>query len=197
MLKKSGYLDDDDEEYKGIRDIENLFDDHNDNDYYKPILVKSSFNENYKYYESRGDKDKKLSVEQYLNMIMPYLKELINNHKAIKNNSNEWKIQLNVNIKFVSSNDTGDICTFHVWSKNEEIRLGNETDDIVKNLVNSFLNNYQKEQQVLREESNFVFECVDLMSYYTRKTSLKIRSSYVKFPEWLANKKAIINQKKY
>ena len=56
--KKSVYLDED-EEYKGIRDIENLFDDRDDNDYYKPILVKSSFNENYKEYESRGDKDKK------------------------------------------------------------------------------------------------------------------------------------------
>ena len=75
---------------------------------------------------------------------MPYLKELMNNNKAIKNNSNEWKIQLNMNIKFVSSNDTRDTRTFYVWSKNEEIRLGNETDDIVKNLINSFLNNYQK-----------------------------------------------------
>ena len=27
-------------------------------DYYKPILVKSSFKGNYKYYESRGDKEK-------------------------------------------------------------------------------------------------------------------------------------------
>ena len=153
MLKKSGYLDDDDKEYKGIRDLEYLFEEinENDEDYYKPILVKSSFDEGYKEYESRGDKNKTLSVEQYLKTIMPYLKELINNHKAIKNGSNEWKIQLNMHIKFVSSNDTGDIRTFYVWSKNEEIRLGNETDDIVKSLINSFLNNYQKEQQVLRE----------------------------------------------
>ena len=48
-------------DYYGIRDIENLFEDYNDNDYYKPILVKSFFNENYKQYESRGDKNKKLS----------------------------------------------------------------------------------------------------------------------------------------
>ena len=39
-----------------------------------------------------------------------------------------------------------------MWSKNEEIRLGNETDDIVESLINSFLNNYQKEQQVSREK---------------------------------------------
>ena len=55
---KYKHIDHDDLDYYGIRDIENLFDDYNDNDYYKPILVKSSFNENYKKYESRGDKDK-------------------------------------------------------------------------------------------------------------------------------------------
>ena len=73
----------------------------NDDDYYKPILVKSYFAESYKEYETRGDKDKTLSVEQYLNTIIPYLKELINNHKAIKNSSDEWKMQLNMRIKFV------------------------------------------------------------------------------------------------
>ena len=120
-------------------------------------------------------------------MIVPYLKELINNHKAIRNTSNEWKIQLNTHIRFVFSNDTGDIRTFYIWSENEEIRVGNETDDIVKSLINSFLNNYQKEQVILRDGSNFVFESVDLMSYHIHKTSPKRGSSYVDSPKWLAN----------
>ena len=38
-----------------------MFDNIDYDDCYKPSLVKSSFKENYKYYESRGDKDKKLS----------------------------------------------------------------------------------------------------------------------------------------
>ena len=50
--------------------------------------------------------------------------------------------------------------TVFVWSDNEEIRLGNETHDIVKGLINSFLNNYQKEELILRNGSNFVFESV-------------------------------------
>ena len=80
--EKYRYHDRDDLDYHGIRDIENLFDNVNDNDYYKPILVKSSFNESYKYYESRGDRDKKLSAEQCLNMIKPYLSDLINENKT-------------------------------------------------------------------------------------------------------------------
>ena len=63
--------------------------DNIDDDYYKPILIKSYFNENYKYYESRGDNDKKLSKEQYLGMTKPYLSDLINENKAIRTSSNE------------------------------------------------------------------------------------------------------------
>ena len=51
--KKSKYLDDDDEEYKGIKDLEHLFEEINENDYYKPILV-GSFKKDFKLYESRG-----------------------------------------------------------------------------------------------------------------------------------------------
>ena len=65
------YHDRDDLGYYGIRDIKNLFDNDDDDDY-KPILVDSSFKDNYKYYGSRGDTDKKLSLKQYLYMIMPY-----------------------------------------------------------------------------------------------------------------------------
>ena len=45
-------------------------------------------------------------------MIMPYLSDLINDHRAIRNESNEWKIQLNMSVNFISSNDTGEIRTF-------------------------------------------------------------------------------------
>ena len=67
-----------------------------------------------------------------------------------------------------------------MWSDNEEIRLGNETDDVIKRLISSFLNNYQKEQIILRNGSNFVFESVDLLTYHIHKTSLKRRNSCIK-----------------
>ena len=80
-------------------------------------------------------------------------------------------------------------------SDNEEIRLRNETDEIVKRLISSFLNNYQKEEIILKNGSNFVFESVDLLSYHIHKTSLKRGNSYIKSPEWVGNKKATINPK--
>ena len=87
--EKYRYHDCDNLDYHGIRDIENLFNADNNDEYYKPILVESSFKENYKYYKSRGDKDKQLSMEQYLDMIKPYLSDLINENKAIETSSNE------------------------------------------------------------------------------------------------------------
>ena len=128
---------------------------------------------------------------------MPYLSDLINENKAVENNSNELKIQTNINVNLASSKDTGEICTIFMWSDNEEIRLGNETDDSIKRLINSFLNNYQKEEIILRNRSNFVFGSVDLLSYHIHKTSLRRGNSYIKSPEWILNKRATINPKNH
>ena len=73
-----------------------------------------------------------------------------------------------MNVNFVSSNDTGEIRTIFVRSGNEEIRPGNETD-IIKRLLTSLLNNYQKEETILRIGSGFVFQSVDLLSYHFQK----------------------------
>ena len=135
----------DDLDYYGIRDIEKLFTNDDDDDeeeeeeedFYKSVVVKTSVKGAYKYYECKGGKDNKLSRKQYLYKIMSYLSDLVNDLKAISNESKEIKIQINMNVNFVSSNDTGEIRTIFVWSDNEEIRPGNETD-IIKRLLNSF-----------------------------------------------------------
>ena len=87
------YHNHDDLDYFRIRDIESLFtniDDDDDDDYYKPVLVKSSFKNNYEYYEIRGGRYKYLSLNQYLYKITPELYGLINEKK--NNNKNEQKI---------------------------------------------------------------------------------------------------------
>ena len=50
--------DHDDFDYYGIRDIENLFDEASEKNYYKPIFVKSYQKGDYKHYESNGDIEK-------------------------------------------------------------------------------------------------------------------------------------------
>ena len=59
--KKEEYKhsDHDELDYAGIRELEIFFDDTDNDDYYKPVLVKGSFKKNYEQYESTGDKEEK------------------------------------------------------------------------------------------------------------------------------------------
>ena len=62
-------------------------------DYYKPTVIDRGLAgkvNNYIKYRSEGVKDEKLSPEEYLNMIRPDLRDLINKHKPIEelNNNN-------------------------------------------------------------------------------------------------------------
>ena len=72
---------------------------------------------------------------------MPYLENMINNHKALIRDSNgkiieddlpgEWKIQLTMQINFVSSLDPGKNRIMDSKSDNVEIIMGIETDYII------------------------------------------------------------------
>ena len=70
---------------ESIADIRRLF------HYFKPKMTDEGFagrRNNYIEYKSEGDNNKNLSPEEYLNIVRPYLNDLINDHKA----SGEWKI---------------------------------------------------------------------------------------------------------
>ena len=97
-------------------------------------------------------------------------------------------------VNFISSKDTGETRTIYVWSDNVSIMRGSDTDDIIRKLFRSFLRNYQEELKIIKG-SDFVFESVELMDYKLHTVRLRIGVSYVKSPEWLANKKATVNPK--
>ena len=106
-----------------------------DEDYYKPIIIDGAFNNNYIQYESmRG---KYILIKEYLHMIRPYLSDIINNHKTqgkwiihsgntiIKRKTQgEWKIQLTMEVNFISSKkDSDEIHTMRTKSDNIEIMM--------------------------------------------------------------------------
>ena len=80
----------------------------------KTVKVNNYQSNSYIEYESKGDKNKTLSVEKHLNKIRPYLKDIINNLKK----SDTWKIQL------TKVND------------NIEILINDEADQVIKNFLN-------------------------------------------------------------
>ena len=60
---------------------------------------------------------------------------------------------------------------------------------LLDNFLGFFLHNYQEEFL----SSDFVFESGELMDYKLRRVRLRRGRSYIKSPEWLANKKATKN----
>ena len=67
-----------------------------------------------------------------------------------------------MHVNFISSRDTGEILTHYVWSDHVSIMQGNDTYDIIREMFESFLYNYQKELKNIKG-SDFVFEGVDLL----------------------------------
>ena len=64
------------------RDIGHLFNEITKENYYGPIEIKSAFDDNYIEYEIRRDNDGNLSLEEFLSIIRPCLREMNHNHKA-------------------------------------------------------------------------------------------------------------------
>ena len=190
LLELRKYHDLDDNEYRGIKDIKDLFKLPIDEDYYKPVLLKSGYNNNYVQYESKGDRI--LGIHEYLALIEKYLRELINHYK----NKGEWKIQLTAAINFVSLKPGSDETrVMYTRSFNEEIMEGSDTDEVIKSLFESFLKIYDLNLQEKMKGSDFAFDGVNSLYYDLNKTSINRGGSYIDSPQWLKNKKSTINPK--
>ena len=123
--------------------------------YYKPVRVNYFCNNNYIEYESKGNKNKTLSVEEYLNKIRSYLKDMIDNLKK----SNTWKIQLTIAIYFISSKDNDEECVMH---SNSDIMINDSVDEAIKELFTSLRNRYQNNLESMKV-TEFVFDFVYLL----------------------------------
>ena len=64
-----------------LRDVKNLFEHKEEEHYYKPVRVSNFWSKNYIEYENNSDTNRTLSVKECLNIIGPYLKDIIYNLK--------------------------------------------------------------------------------------------------------------------
>ena len=94
-----------------------------------------AFSNNYIEYESKGVKDKTLSIKEYFDMNRSYLSDVVNDHKT----QGEWKLQLTMSISFISSEDSDETRTTDKKSDDIKIIIGKETDGIIRNLFSSIL----------------------------------------------------------
>ena len=190
------YNDDDDSEFKGIENVQDLFKILTIDEYlastlkiiYEPTLVKSGYN----IIEYRSKGNEIFTFEEYLDLIEPYLRELINDQK----NKGEWKIQLTAQINFISLRPGSDETrVIHTKSVNKEFMNGSDTNEIIKELFKSLLQRYQENLQEKMKSSNFAFDGVNYLYYDLNKISISKGGSYTDSPKWLKDKKSTINLK--
>ena len=95
-------------------------------------------------------------------MIRPYLSAIIIDYE----NQEEWKTNLTMSTNFISSKDSDETRYLRTKSNNIEIMMGNETDEIIDERFESFLQNYQKDLEESMRKSEFNFDSVDLLYYH-------------------------------
>ena len=168
---------------ENIRDLFGILD-------YVPVLIKSGFDNNYLEYRSNGNNS--LSFNEYLELIKPYLYDLINVYKA----KGEWKLQLSAEIFFVSQKpDSNEICIMYTRSTPEEIIIGCETEEVAENLIMELLQKYQDNLQNKMKGSDFIFSGINYLYYDLNRITISKGGSYIESPKWLKDKKCTINQK--
>ena len=183
------HVDYDGLQYQGITDIKNTYNYIDINNHYNPELIASAYDKNYENYRINGDKNKELSLNDYLNTIRPNTNELITNKIINKN-----KVQLAVSITFLNytNNDTADK---YILSDNITIRPTDDTNQIIAELYNSLLQRYQETLENKMEGSNFVYDHINFLDIKFNQVDLIRGGTYMKEDKWLTNKKATINLK--
>ena len=83
----------------------------------------------------------------------------------------------------------------HTKSDNADIRIGDDTNDVVKELFKSLLQRYQENLQEKMRGSDFEFDGVNLLYYDFNKISLNRGGSNIESAKWIKDKKSTINPK--
>ena len=165
-------------------------------------------------YKSKVDRYENLSPKEYLDVIRPYLRDLINEHKPTvelnntnktnnSNNSNnnnadraEWKIQLIMQNNFILDKNFETTRTIYSASKPVEIFMGHDIKNAIDTLFNTILKGIQQAIETSNKRGReFTHESAALLYYYFQKIDIKKGESYIISPDWIASKKATINPK--
>ena len=141
--------------------------------------------------ECECKKDSKSSFREYLEKIRPHLRDIVDYLEK----SGEWKIKLTVKHIFMSSVESNENHTTYSKSHSRLVVIGNDTDEFIQNLFDSFLHNYQIGLENSMIGSNCIFDYVSEMYHVCQKTTMNRGGSYIDSPEWIKNKKVTINSK--
>ena len=103
-------------------------------------------------------------------------------------------MQLSAETNFISlkpgSNETH---VMYTRSDNKEFMSGDDTNEIIKLLFESFLQRFEENLQNKMRGSEFECDRINFFYYSFNKTSIYRGGTYIDSPKWLKNKKSTIN----
>ena len=103
------------------------------------------------------------------------------------------KLQLTIELNFISSKDNDEEHAMHSKSDNIEIMINIKVDKIIKHLFQSLLSRYQIVLDTSMKGSEFVFNCVQLLHCKCHKINPNPGGSYIDSLDRIKYKKAKIN----
>ena len=173
-----------------IRDIMAHFEQ--EEDYYELKRVYNFWKNNYMGYESNSDKNRNLSLDENLNKIETYPRDIIINLQ----NSDKWEIQLAIAINFISSKDTEEERVMHSNSDNMKFTSWDDANEVVDELPKSLRSKYQEKLETSMKGSDFIFDSIQLLYYKCHKNFFKRDGSYIDSPDWIKIKKSNKSKKR-
>ena len=86
--------------------------------------------------------------------------------------------------------------TMHPKSKQVEVYMGSNTENVIDTLFNTLLQNFQCIQETSNKiRSEFIPASIKLLEYELHKIHIIRAEPDIVSPDWIANKKATINPK--
>ena len=155
------------------------------------MLSQESFDDNYQRYTCRSDKNKKLSFNEYMDVVKRYIITLLND----TNKQQTRKIQLDIRITTENILNPGDKRNFIVRSDNTVPLYTDDTTESVENLIKSLGEHYEEQILVSKKGSNFRCCNIDSLNIYIHEVQLNRGGSYIETPNWVKAKKTTINPK--
>ena len=136
-----------------------------------------------------GQRNKNLPIKEYLEEIISYLKDIINDLEKF----DSWKFQLTIAINFISSKDIDEECIMH-WKKgNIEVLVFGKADEVIEELFELLLRRYQIRLERWIIGHDFIFDSLYLLYYKCHKINFESGRSYRDSSDQITNRKAGMN----
>ena len=162
-----------------FRDIRILFEQ--EEDYYKPKRVTNFWDNLCIEYESNGDRNRNLPLDEYFNKIEPSLRNIITDLQ----NSDTWKIKLTIVNNSIFTKDAEEEHAMHWRSSNITFTSYNDGNNIADKFFESLQSRYQGNLARSMTGGDFISDSVQIMYYKCRKLLLRCGCLDIDSPDWI------------